>query len=584
MTHPLRPSIIRRTAALVAAASVAAVAGPLLSSAGAAAGTSPPTTTLQAPPASLISVPNAPGVDLTKWAVPVAQQGSAGSCTTWAIAYAMLGWYSRHDGVSGQPFAPMYVYSQAHSTEPDGSDGGASPTDVLNLLKEQGVDTRADYGHTDTDWLSQPTAAQRANAAHWKVKDFHQIFKRVGSEDPTATIKAQLDAGKPVAIRMTARAGIHHYYMDGKAIYNDTTGTNIGGHSVLALGYDSTGLLIQNSWGTSWGINGFARLSWAVVAKDIQEANTIDGFLSGSPGAGPAASTSITSVSTGTNMTSLYQVDANGTPWAQDFTKATNKWSGWSMLHAYGKVSPGATISAVPDNTGGVELFTLGEANQLWRGREVPGAVNTFTGWMNIHSGDKVFPVGSKITAISARPGEMSLYVLGSDGRVWTDYRLAGSTTWHGWVALGNNTFPAGSKITALSNAVGATSLYIVGSDGKVWTQYFPTGGTAWSGWFTLGATIFPVRSTVAALSLSPGATSLYVTGQSGQVWSQYFPAGGSAWSGWFTLGGALAKSDVRAVSTGPGATSLYMAGTDGKIWTEYFPTGGTAWSGWYKV
>ena len=36
----------------------------------------------------------------------------------------------------------------------------------------------------------------------------------------------------------------------------------LGGHAVLICGYDSDGVYIQNSWGSSWGLYGFIHLSW----------------------------------------------------------------------------------------------------------------------------------------------------------------------------------------------------------------------------------------------------------------------------------------------------------------------------------
>ena len=44
---------------------------------------------------------------------------------------------------------------------------------------------------------------------------------------------------------------------------------------MLALGYNQSGLLFQNSWGTGFGNRGLGRLSWRVVQNDVSEADTI---------------------------------------------------------------------------------------------------------------------------------------------------------------------------------------------------------------------------------------------------------------------------------------------------------------------
>jgi hypothetical protein len=95
---------------------------------------------------------------------------------------------------------------------------------------------------------------------------------------------------------------------------------------------------------------------------------------------------------------------------------------------------------------------------------------------------------------------------------------------WSDWLALGDNVFPAGSTITALSLSQGATSLYVVGLDGQIWSNFFPSDGhPEWSGWFALGPNTFPKQSRIAAENPERGETSLFVTGIDGQIWSSFF-------------------------------------------------------------
>jgi len=49
-----------------------------------------------------------------------------------------------------------------------------------------------------------------------------------------------------------------------------------GGHCVLIVGYDATGIYIQNSWGAEWGIHGFAILPWHKVEKQLITAMVIN--------------------------------------------------------------------------------------------------------------------------------------------------------------------------------------------------------------------------------------------------------------------------------------------------------------------
>ena len=215
-------------------------------------------------------------VDLRKWAVTPGNQGALGSCVTWAIDYAMLGWYAHLDGRVGAPFAPMYTYSQIHI---GAGDGGSYPSAALQVATNQGNDTRAHYTQGDYDWSTKPTAAEHTNAAQFKIKGSTTLFSGANQAGTVAALKQALAANHPVAIEMAVRNGFDFLGPGSAAVDDDITTGIRGYHEVLALGYDSAGLLIQNSWGTGWADAGFGRLSWRVVQNDVWEGDTIAGFV-----------------------------------------------------------------------------------------------------------------------------------------------------------------------------------------------------------------------------------------------------------------------------------------------------------------
>jgi hypothetical protein len=230
-------------------------------------------------------------VDLTAYRVPTGDQGQIGSCTAWAIDYAMLGWYSRHDGKPGQPFHPMYTYSQVKLPGPR---GGSTPEAALRVAKTQGNDTIAHYQHPLDDDDTQPNASERGNAANYKVADWKTVFTQPGNAGGGSAgvtlIETELAAGHPVAITMRVRPGFKVMYNRtsvAAATDNDVSGAEGGYHEVLALGYDQVGLVIQNSWGDQWGYHGLGRLSWRVVQKDVVAAHVITGFVTSGNNEGP---------------------------------------------------------------------------------------------------------------------------------------------------------------------------------------------------------------------------------------------------------------------------------------------------------
>jgi hypothetical protein len=218
-----------------------------------------------------------PSVDLTKWSVPVGDQGPIGSCATWAIDYAMLGWYSNRHGKAGQPFAPMYTYSQI--SKASGGDNGSTFKEVFELARTSGSETMARYPQGDFDYFTQPTSEQRIDAANHRISSWQKLFSGSYQGDAgVRAIKRALAQGKPVALGIPVRDGFYELSSNPSAVVDDTTSEIYGYHAVLALGYNASGVLIQNSWGTGWGNQGFGRLSWDVVREDVFGAYTIDGF------------------------------------------------------------------------------------------------------------------------------------------------------------------------------------------------------------------------------------------------------------------------------------------------------------------
>lgn len=244
-------------------------------------------------PARAAALPDS--VDLSAWAVPVGNQGSVGSCVSWAISYAMNGWYSRYQGVSssGIAFAPMYSYSQIHvNNTADG--GGSYPSAAYNIGSTQGVDTQAHYTHGNFDFMTLPTADERANAANYKTGPYSLLYSGHPGAGAEGAIENALATNHPVALTLPIYAAFDQltaaaHTLDASQVQLSTFR---GNHEVLIVGYDSAGVRIQNSWGPYWGDRGYANLSWNFIEQYSLEATTMTGLLPGSPTV-PAAPTGL---------------------------------------------------------------------------------------------------------------------------------------------------------------------------------------------------------------------------------------------------------------------------------------------------
>jgi len=309
-----------------ASAEITVIASHGLGAARPAGHVAPRVSALAAPPAS---------VDLRKYAVTPGNQGAVGSCVTWAIDYGMLGWYAKYSGHAGAPFAPMYTYSQING----GVDNGSSPISALQVALTQGSDTRADYTQGDYDWKDQPTAAERANAAHYKIKSYSTLFMGAGQAGSATLIKNALATSHPVAIVMAVRHGFDVLGASASAVDDDISSSIRGYHEVLAVGYDSAGLVIENSWGTGWANAGFGRLSWRVVLSDVWEGDSIEGFAPPPPPTPPTVNTPTVTLVTpaaSTTANAAYKISWTATPGTSG---AITHYDGWYSVDGGALVS-----------------------------------------------------------------------------------------------------------------------------------------------------------------------------------------------------------------------------------------------------
>ncbi len=207
------------------------------------------------------------GVDLSQYNPPVGDQGWVQSCVAWATGYYLRGWYARRDGYyptggnGAGSFAPMYTYAQIVQ----GANEGTSLDDNLTIEENQGIDTRADYAQGDYDYSSQPTSVEQTNATRYKIASYQYLLYRGGQGTAAQqAIEASIAGGDPVVLSIPVydnfyNASPSNYYID------DISGDFRGSHVVFASKYDANGVWIENQWGTRWGLNGWAELSWNFV-------------------------------------------------------------------------------------------------------------------------------------------------------------------------------------------------------------------------------------------------------------------------------------------------------------------------------
>ena len=227
--------------------------------------------------APTLSGPLPTSVDLTSQFPPPGNQGGQGSCTAWAVAYALK---SMHEGqtrgwslsTSDHQFSPAYVYNQING----GSDNGSYIGDAMNLMVNQGCCTLQTMPYNQNDYTTQPNATQKAEAQNYKEANWAQLTYSYGSGSTATvnTIKEYLAGNDGVVLSIPI---YYNYWTSGSPYFNED-GSYVGGHAICLVGYNdnlsmpdgSTGAFkFINSWGSGWGSSGFGYVPYSYIIKDV---------------------------------------------------------------------------------------------------------------------------------------------------------------------------------------------------------------------------------------------------------------------------------------------------------------------------
>jgi hypothetical protein len=219
-------------------------------------------------------------VSLTSYAMPVGNQGQVGSCAAWATDYTALGYWENKQGIAGSALEPMYTYSQLTG----GVDEGSTIEGNLQI-DEQGVDNQSDYWQGNFDYYDMPTPAEKDHAVNWKLTSYSDLptSTSAGATVTQLSIETALAGGTPVVIGIPVYDNFFYVTSANNGYYSGISGSLDGYHAITALGYNSSGLVIENSWGTGWGNQGYATLSWAFVNGYVFDAVAVGALASGQP-------------------------------------------------------------------------------------------------------------------------------------------------------------------------------------------------------------------------------------------------------------------------------------------------------------
>jgi len=185
----------------------------------------------------------------------VKNQGQCGSCWSFSATGSTEGaWFLKKGSLVSLSEQNLVDCSTAQGNQ--GCNGGLMDQAFQYVISNGGIDTESSYPYTATGPNSCQYSANNIGATLTSFTD-------VSSGDENALKNAV--SKTPVSVAIDASNESFQLYQSG--VYNEPacSSTQLD-HGVLAVGYDTTSdgtayWIVKNSWGTSWGQNGYIWMS-----------------------------------------------------------------------------------------------------------------------------------------------------------------------------------------------------------------------------------------------------------------------------------------------------------------------------------
>lgn len=223
-------------------------------------------------------------VDLRRWCPPIESQQNLNSCTANAAA-ALLEYFEQRAFGKHIDASRLFLYKVSRSMLHWTGDTGAFLRTAMGALVLFGAPPEEYWPYKVADYEKEPPSFCYAFAQNYQAVQYICL-------DPPGTSETQLlrriksfaAAGFPSMFGFSVYGSIAQATSTGDIPFPTPGEKHQGGHAIVAVGYDdkkviqntnpggqrTTGaFLIRNSWGTSWGNQGYGYFPYQYVLRGL---------------------------------------------------------------------------------------------------------------------------------------------------------------------------------------------------------------------------------------------------------------------------------------------------------------------------
>ncbi len=217
-------------------------------------------------------------VDLREWFSPVENQGSLGSCTANA-GVALVEYFERRAYQKYIDASRLFLYKVTRNLMHETGDNGAYLRNTIGAMVLFGVPPEEYWPYKIDDFDKEPTAFCYSFAQNYKSITYYRLDPpETKKTDLLERIKTNLKGDLPSMFGFTVYSCIDEAEKTGQIPFPGTGDKILGGHAVVAAGYDDKmviknskpgAFLIRNSWGKDWGEAGYGWLPYDYVLNGL---------------------------------------------------------------------------------------------------------------------------------------------------------------------------------------------------------------------------------------------------------------------------------------------------------------------------